>query len=256
MAPSTPLIVGHRGAADVAPENTVAAFRRGLADGAEMLECDVHVSRDGRDVIIHDTTIDRTAQLDSPLRTGAVADLTRAQLDQVLVGEGEHIPTLTQVLDLAATHPLDPGRYAPVLVEVKAVGAAELVARILTTYYDPSVWGGLGSPARVISFQADALRTVRALAPAIPRGHIARELSDEVLRDAVEVEAATLAIRASHLLDGDFDRIRAQGITPLVWSVRTDEQIALAADLQVTWVGADDPARTRRVLEAHQGGDP
>ena len=114
-----PLIVGHRGAADLAPENTLKAFRRGLEAGADMLECDVHLSADGKDVIIHDATLDRTAQEDSPLRTGAVAELTRAELDQVLVGEGEHIPTLTEVLDLAAALPHDPSRHAPVLVEIK-----------------------------------------------------------------------------------------------------------------------------------------
>ena len=46
-------------------------------DGAQLLECDVHLSADGQDVILHDATLDRTAQADSPLRTGAVADLTR-----------------------------------------------------------------------------------------------------------------------------------------------------------------------------------
>src|SRR5690625_6841998 len=69
-----PQLVGHRGAAEVEPENTIRSFRRGVVDGSAWLECDVHLSADGHDVIIHDATIDRTAQADSPLRTGSVAE--------------------------------------------------------------------------------------------------------------------------------------------------------------------------------------
>ena len=56
----TPLILGHRGAAGAVPENTLMAFDRGLKDGAHMIECDVHVSRDGVPVVIHDPDLDRT----------------------------------------------------------------------------------------------------------------------------------------------------------------------------------------------------
>ncbi|MGP9580168.1 MULTISPECIES: glycerophosphodiester phosphodiesterase [unclassified Brachybacterium] len=250
--PTTPLIVGHRGAADLAPENTLQAFRRGLAKGADMLECDVHLSADGQDVIIHDATLDRTAQPDSPLRTGAVADLTRAQLDEVLVGEGEHIPTLAQVLDVAAALPHDPSRHAPVLVEIKAVEAAARVAEILRERYEESDWGGLDSPARVISFRIDALRTLHRLAPEVPRGYLCRGLTPEALADAAEVEAETLAIRASELREGDLEKIRDAGITPLLWAMREERHIRLAVDLQMLWIGADDPARTRRIVEHQQ----
>src|SRR5690625_3933104 len=75
-----PAVVGHRGAALVSPENTLASFRRALDDGAQLLECDVHLSADGELVVMHDQTIDRTAEASSPLRSGAIAELTRAEL--------------------------------------------------------------------------------------------------------------------------------------------------------------------------------
>src|SRR5690625_5481019 len=82
-------IVGHRGAALVEPENTLASFHRAVADGADILECDVHLSADDQLAVIHDKTIDRTAAEDSPRRTGAIADLTRRVLGEVrLVGGG------------------------------------------------------------------------------------------------------------------------------------------------------------------------
>jgi glycerophosphoryl diester phosphodiesterase len=63
----TPLILGHRGAAGVAPENTLPAFQRGLADGAHLLESDIHVTRDGVPVLIHDPEVDRTTAGHGPV---------------------------------------------------------------------------------------------------------------------------------------------------------------------------------------------
>ena len=101
--PQRPAIVGHRGASVHAPENTLAAFRRAIEDGAQLLECDVHLSADGHVVVMHDRTIDRTAAADSPLRSGAIGELTRAELDRVLLGEGERVPSLEELL--AMTRP-------------------------------------------------------------------------------------------------------------------------------------------------------
>ncbi|MCS5635840.1 MAG: glycerophosphodiester phosphodiesterase [Myxococcota bacterium] len=77
----TPLILGHRGAAGVAPENTLPAFRRGLADGAHMLESDIHVTRDGVPVLIHDPEVDRTTG-----GHGAVIDFDFAELRDLDAG--------------------------------------------------------------------------------------------------------------------------------------------------------------------------
>ena len=248
MTSPCPLIVGHRGAADIAPENTLKAFRRALVDGADMLECDVHLSADGHDVIIHDATIDRTAQDGSPLRTGSVAELTRAQLNQVLVGDGEHIPTLGEVLEAAQR---GDGTRAPVLVEIKAVPAAELAVTILSRYFDPEVWQEEAPPARIISFHAEALRIARATAPRIPRGFLTRELDDQALEDAAGAEAHTLSVRMSELREGDAQRIRERGMVPNTWAVRTEREIRAAVDLGVPWMGSDDPAWTRRVIDRH-----
>ena len=246
---TVPRITGHRGAAAVAPENTVAAFRRGVADGADQLECDVHLSRDRRDVIIHDATIDRTAQGDSPRRTGTVADLTRAELDEVLVGEGERIPTLIEVLDAAVR---EDGTRLPVLVEIKAPAAAALAGRILQDTFPDSAWSGEGpAPARIISFHAEALRIALEVAPDVPRGLLTGELSEEALDAAMETKAEILGVRLSDLRDGDFERIRGVGLTPSAWGARTDDEIRRAVDLGVPAIGADDPAHARRVVEEH-----
>src|SRR2546423_8519224 len=107
-----PLIIGHRGAAAVAPENTIAAFNRAVRDSADGIEFDVRLARDGVPVIIHDATLRRTA-----LRPGAVSDFTASELQRIDVGswfnkkhpkaaqkeyEQETIPSLAQLLEAMA----------------------------------------------------------------------------------------------------------------------------------------------------------
>lgn len=105
-----PLIIGHRGASTHAPENTLAAFQLALDVGADGIEFDVQLSKDGVPVVIHDATLERTG-----LRPERVADLTSKQLAKIDVGSwfnnkfptkdkpefaSETVPTLTQVLAL------------------------------------------------------------------------------------------------------------------------------------------------------------
>ena len=79
--PSARLVFAHRGGAKLAPENTLAAFERGLDCGADGIECDVHLSRDGVPVVIHDATLDRTTNA-----TGPVGACTAAELAEVDAG--------------------------------------------------------------------------------------------------------------------------------------------------------------------------
>src|SRR4026208_948606 len=104
-----PLIIGHRGASAGAPENTMAAFRAAIAAGADGIEFDVRLSRDGVPVVIHDSTLRRTGGL--PQR---IADLTVSELAAVDVGSWfvrkkdlppgtfthETVPTLTDLFTL------------------------------------------------------------------------------------------------------------------------------------------------------------
>jgi len=89
-----PLIIAHRGASGHAPENTKAAFQLALDQHADGIELDVMLSKDGRLVVIHDDTVDRTTN-----GTGRVRDLTLNQLMALDAGNGEKIPTLEEVLN-------------------------------------------------------------------------------------------------------------------------------------------------------------
>jgi glycerophosphoryl diester phosphodiesterase len=140
---SPPLVFAHRGGSALAPENTIAAFDKGLALGADGLELDVRRSRDGVVVVHHDATLDRTTVLRGPIADRSADDLRR-------VG----VPTLAEVLARYRDTPiiielkLDEPAFAAAAVDV--VRAADAVERVC-----------LGS------FESNAIRAVRALEPAI-----------------------------------------------------------------------------------------
>jgi len=98
--PKHPVIIAHRGDSAAAPENTLAAFRSALAHGAQAMEFDIHLTRDGQAVVIHDATVDRCST-----GKGAVQDLTLADLKSLDVGSwfapnftGERVPTLDEAI--------------------------------------------------------------------------------------------------------------------------------------------------------------
>jgi glycerophosphoryl diester phosphodiesterase len=158
-----PLIIGHRGAAGHAPENTLASFAKALALGADAVECDVQLSADGVPVVIHDPTLDRTTNGSGPVAARSAAEL-RALDAGAWFGPafaGERIPTLAEVLDWAR------GRTRVVL-ELKQgpVYDARLPERVVEVIRDARAEGDV----LAISFDHEAVRQVVAMAPAVLAG--------------------------------------------------------------------------------------
>jgi glycerophosphoryl diester phosphodiesterase len=163
---STPLIIGHRGASAVAPENTLAAFSRALKDGADGIEFDVRLSRDRVPVVIHDSNLKRTGWSDR-----RVADLNASELQQCDVGswfgplKAENnlsagtVPTLRQVLELFQQ------TNALLYLEMKseAEDATALVQAVVNEIQNAQIAG------RVIvsSFDLRAVAMVKKIDPAI-----------------------------------------------------------------------------------------
>jgi glycerophosphoryl diester phosphodiesterase len=157
------LVFAHRGGAKLAPENTMAAFTNGLSLGSDGIECDVHLSRDGVPVVIHDKTLDRTTDA-----TGLVSEHTAAELAHVdagfrftsdggafpFRGRGIGVPTLEEVLG-TFTH-------SRVIVEMKTGEPA--LARAVAALVDRT-----HAMERVCvgSFYRTGLEVIRAIAPAI-----------------------------------------------------------------------------------------
>jgi len=146
---ATPLCIAHRGASAEAPENTLAAFARALALGADGLELDVRVTRDGVPVVFHDATLTRLTGRRGAVARRALADLRAARV------RGEPVPTLAEVLDLVR-------RRAVLQIEIKP---GVPVAPVVRAVRQSRTGGGV----ILASFAVAVLRQARALAPRLPR---------------------------------------------------------------------------------------
>jgi glycerophosphoryl diester phosphodiesterase len=131
-----PLLGGHRGNPAEHPENTMRSFRSAIALGCDLIECDVHLSSDGRLVVIHDHTLDRTTN-----GTGLVRDYTAAELRKLDAGDGEKIPLLQEVIELAIGKvglvielknlpPLYPGLEEKLVAMLRQLGALQECAAV------------------------------------------------------------------------------------------------------------------------------
>jgi glycerophosphoryl diester phosphodiesterase len=151
-----PLIGGHRGNPAEHPENTMRSFRSAIAAGCDLIECDVHLSSDGRLVVIHDHTLERTTN-----GKGLVRDRTAAELRKLDAGEGEKIPLLQEVVELAL------GKVG-LVIEIKQVpalytGLEEKLLNMLRQL-------GAVSECAVVSFNHAAIHDLRKLEPALQLG--------------------------------------------------------------------------------------
>jgi glycerophosphoryl diester phosphodiesterase len=159
-----PYVMAHRGNRVACPENTLAAFRRALADGADILETDLHVTADGQFVCIHDGTLDRTTNGHGPVAARSLADIKqfRAHYGHSEF-EDERIPTLAEV---AALLPSD----VALALELKTDRFLEPdVCRRLAAELDTA---GVRSRTVVLSFHLPRVQAVRAVAPDLPTGYI------------------------------------------------------------------------------------
>jgi glycerophosphoryl diester phosphodiesterase len=156
------LVFAHRGGAKLAPENTLAAFVRGMAAGSDGIECDVHLSRDGVPVVIHDATLDRTTDASGPVSARTAAELAGVDAGYRFAvgggfpfrGQGGGVPRLEEVIDAVPR-----GR---IIIEMKQ-GTPELARAVI----DVVRRAGAARRVCVGSFYSAGLAVMRAEAPEI-----------------------------------------------------------------------------------------
>jgi glycerophosphoryl diester phosphodiesterase len=160
-------VVGHRGAAGLAPENTIPAIEAGIDRGAQAIEVDVHRTQDGTLVVMHDASVARTTQ-----GQGEIRDLTWDQIQELDAGrhfsssyEGTPVPTLRHVIDRV----LGAGRTLVVEVKDPALypGIAEDLAVLLSEEVSP-----VSEDVVVISFDLAWLRQFHEVAPDVRLGQL------------------------------------------------------------------------------------
>ncbi len=237
------LVIGHRGAAGHAPENTLAAFRRGLALGADGIECDVHMSRDGELVVIHDATLERTTD-----GRGRVSDRTLGELKALDAGSwygpefaGERVPTLAEVFAEVRAAEASSARARWCFVELKH--GSDRYPGIEEKLVLAIAGSGLLERVAVISFDHGAIATIRAMAPTLRAG---------VLYDARPVDSVGLALSAGASWIGpsvkwvngpEVAQARSAGLEVFVWTANDPEGMRRVLELGVTAAGSDYPDR-------------
>ena len=217
----------HRGGSKLGPENTIKAFDRGLAAGADGFELDVHLSRDGIVMVHHDALLDRTTRATGPLAHRTAAEL--AQFD---------VPTLKEVLE----------RYpkTPIIVELKENG--EALARAVVQEIR-----GADAAARVCigSFSVTALRAARRLAPDIPTGCGRFEVRMALYRSWLGLSPGQVNYQAfqvpetsgtTRVVSPRFVRLAHKaGVVVQVWTVDEPEDIRRLLDWGVDGIISDRP---------------
>lgn len=205
-----PPIIGHRGAAGLAPENTLASFQTAAALGCRMVEFDVRLSADGVPVVFHDATLERRTD-----GRGAVGAHTLEQLRRLDAGGGEAIPTLAEALRLC----LDLGLM--VNIEIKPDPGVERPTAQAALARARDLWPADRPTPLVSSFSAAALAAAAEAAPHWPRGL----LVETVPPDWRERAAASgcIAVHASHaeLAAATVGEIKHAGYAVLAYTVNS-----------------------------------
>ncbi len=250
--PGAPLIIGHRGAAAVAPENTLVSFRRAIADGADGIEFDVRLAQDGVPVVIHDPDLRRTG-----LTEGSIASLSSSELVRTTVGnwfnrrfprrarpeyDAATIPTLAEVFEYF--HAGNALLYVEMkcLIEEGRALALE-VARLVREH-------ALVNRVVVESFTLDAIAEIKRIAPEIrtaalfePKWTRPAPSVRWLMESALAVKADEIALHRLLATRRITAEARRRGLKTVVWTVDNPSYIERALDCGIHALITNDPAR-------------
>ncbi len=246
----SPFVVAHRGASAARQEHTLAAYELALQEGADGLECDVRLTRDGHLVCVHDRTVDRTSS-----GSGLVSEMTLEALQQLDFGggaESANVLTLGELITLV----LDwKSRPTKLFIETKhPVRYGGLVENKLLAELQRF---GIASPASadhsravVMSFAATAVWRIRRSAPLLPTvllGDSSRYLGGGA---ATTVGATAVGPSIKTLRDHPdlVDRAAAAGRATYCWTVDDVDDVKLCRELGVSWIASNYPGRTKSLL--------
>ncbi|MGD9562213.1 MAG: glycerophosphodiester phosphodiesterase [Pyrinomonadaceae bacterium] len=243
-----PLIIGHRGASAFAPENTLAAFRLAIDVGADGIEFDVRLARDGVPVVVHDATLARTGRI-----RAAVGDLTSTELAGIDVGtwfkgpngvnySSERIPTLSKTLDILRDFP------GTLFIELKCDGedTEPLTAAVCEVIKNSP----LASRIILKSFSLSVIQHTRARAPLIrtaalfaPKIRTILRKERQLINIAKEVNADELSIHYSLATNNLIELARANALPVNIWTVNNLTWLKRSLRLGIRSIITNDPAR-------------
>lgn len=259
----SPLIIGHRGASALAPENTLAAFARAFDDGADGIELDVRLARDGVPVVIHNPSLSHTARL-----KGRVARLTSESLGQTDVGTSfnqrhpqmarvqylkQTVPALEDVFKLMAN---SPRQNTVCYVEMKTVRDRKSNSSLAAAVVEIIQRQSFHNRVIVISFNLRAVAAVKHLDPSVRTGALfgprqrATKSARKIIANALDCGADEILLHhliAKHRL---LALALEANLKPVVWTVADPAWVARAQENRIHALMTNNPAKMLARLRA------
>lgn len=229
------LIIAHQGASSIAPPNTLKAFRKAIELNADFIEFDLHLSRDGEIVVIHDSNTLNTTGYD-----GLVNQMTLRELKQLNAGEGEKIPTISELIKTTKGKiNLQP--------EIKASGLTQDLINILSK-------SALLESSIVSCFEIEELLKIKELEPMLRLGYLIpkpltyKRKVKKYLQKAIDNEF--YAIHPYHrVVDRDFvEYAHENGLKVNVWTVNDKDIMIKLIELGVDGIMTDNIALLSQIL--------
>ena len=202
------------------PENTLRSFVAAEQAGLDVIELDLHLSKDGALVVMHDADVDRTTD-----GTGPIAERTLGELRTLDAGRGERVPTFDEVLDAVKS---------PVQAEIKDLAAARALAEVMHRR-------NLVERVEVSSFHDEAIAEIARLVPGVRTALIASRFGPEVVERATEAGAETVCLNIRRLTLEVVEAARKADLKIIGWVVNTQDQLRLVRALGLDGATTDYP---------------
>jgi glycerophosphoryl diester phosphodiesterase len=217
------LKIGHRGAKGYVAENTLASFEKAIELGVDGIELDVHLSSDGKVLVIHDETIDRTTS-----RKGFVKDFSSLELNKL------GIPTLENVLDLI-------NQKCFVNIEIKDTKATKFVLELVQNYISEKHWNS--NLFQISSFDWNVLEMCSLENKQIQIGVLTENSIENALAFAKKINAHSINPYFMLLNSENVSEMHQNGFKIFPWTVNSSEDITFVKSLQVDGIISDFPDR-------------
>jgi glycerophosphoryl diester phosphodiesterase len=221
------IIIGHRGAAEFEPENTIISFRKAMELNVDMIEFDVQLCKSGEVVVIHDYTLERTTNGE-----GFVFEKTFEELRVLDAGNGQKIPDLVETLNTI-------NRKTKVNIELKGVSSASHVSNIINYFIEKKNWHA--QDFIVSSFHQMELFKFHLLNPNINIGVLFNEIPENFFEIANKVDAYSINADFRFLTKNVVDKIHSLGFKIFAYTVNKAEDKALMKLIGVDGIFTDSP---------------